>query len=1037
MSITQTAIERNRVTAVALVVIVAAGIFSFLSLPQSEDPGFIIRTAVVQTTFPGASPERVEQLVTDKLEKVIQEIPELDFVNSQSKTGVSLIWVNIREEYTDMRPIWDNLRRKVDKARPDLPESVIGPTVNDEFGDVFGVILTISGEGFDYREIKDIADEVRDELLFLPDVAKVEIFGAQDEQVFVEYNNAQLARYGISPLQLQQILESQNIIIPGGSLTTPFEKIVLEPSGNFETLEEIRRAIIQIPGRTELVNLEDLAEIRRGYVDPPNSMVRNPSGAALALAISMREGGNIVELGEQVRPLVERLHGYYPIGVDFDFVQFQPDVVSGLVDGFVANLYQAIGIVTLVMLFSLGLRTGLVVASLIPMAMLTTLLMMSFFSIGLDQMSIASLIIALGMLVDNAIVMSESIMVGMAAGKKPVPAAVEAATELRIPLLTSSLTTAAAFLPIYLAESSTGEYTAPLFKVVTITLLASWCLSLTMIPMLCAIFLRIKQQDGDEVFDSRFYRLYRGILTSLLRYKWLTLVAVAGVFFVAMMGFGLVPAIFFPPNDRATFTVEVELPVGTPIERTEVVVEEIEAFLKDQLVVGAWSETEDDGTPAGIVNWVSFVGDGGPKFTLSYNPGLASPEYAIMLVNASSRPSVDRLIPALERFTDSHFPDLKATIRPLSVGPPAWPPVEVRLSGRDTDVLFDLVDQVKAKMLDTPGTRLIDDDWGPRAKKVVVAVDEARAQRAGVSNQDVAISLQTYLDGIDITEYREGDQLIPVTLRSVAAGRFAIETLETPNVYSQATGASVPLSQVADVAVEWEPAKIRRRDRLRTVTISCATDPGVTAAEIDAQLVPWLEQESQDWGLGFGWEMGGENESSAEANASIAAKLPIAGLIILLLLVGQFNSLRRPAIILITIPLGIIGVVIGLLAAKSYFGFMTLLGVISLAGIVINNAIVLLDRIRIEIEENGLTPQQAILESGQRRLRPILLTTFTTIGGMLPLWWGGGSMWQPMAISIIFGLAFATMLTLGVVPVLYSIFFRVSFKDFQYGSRGE
>ncbi|MEE8526510.1 MAG: efflux RND transporter permease subunit, partial [Thermoanaerobaculia bacterium] len=839
----------------------------------------------------------------------------------------------------------------------------------------------------------------------------------------------------ISPLQLQQILESQNIIVPGGSLTTPYEKIVLEPSGNFETLDEIRRAVIQVPGSVELVTLEDLAQIRRGTIDPPASMARGPGGPVLALAISMREGGNIVELGEQVKPLVERLETYYPIGVDLEFVQFQPEVVSALVDGFVVNLYQAIAIVTLVMLFSLGLRTGLVVASLIPMAMLTTLLAMSFFSIGLDQMSIASLIIALGMLVDNAIVMSESIMVGMAEGKKPVPAAVDAAAELRIPLLTSSLTTAAAFLPIYLAESATGEYTAPLFKVVTITLIASWCLSLTMIPMLCAMFLKIEKQ-ADTGFDSRFYRRYRGVLAFLLRNKLLTLAGVAAVFLLAILGLGLVPNIFFPPNDRATFTLEIELPVGTPIERTAAVVEQIEAHIHDNFLAGDRSEggqgESEDGEPAGIVNWVSFIGNGGPKFTLGYNPGLASPEYAIMLVNATSRPAVDRLIPPLERFANDHFPDLKAIIRPLSQGPPAWPPVEVRISGRDTDVLFDLVDQVKAKMREIPGTRLIDDDWGPRAKKIVVAVDEARARRAGVSNQDVAISLQTHLDGIDITEYREDDQLIPVILRSVAAGRLALETLETPNVYSQATGTSVPLSQVADAEVVWEPAKVRRRDRLRTVTVSCATDPGVTAAEIDARLAPWLEQESESWDLGFGWEMGGANESSAKANRSIAEKLPIAGLIIVLLLVAQFNSLRRPAIILITIPLGIIGVVIGLLAAKSYFGFITLLGVISLSGIVINNAIVLLDRIRIEIEDNGLTPQQAIIESGQRRLRPILLTTFTTIGGMLPLWWGGGAMWQPMAISIIFGLAFATVLTLGVVPVLYSIFFRVSFKDFQY-----
>ena len=528
-----------------------------------------------------------------------------------------------------------------------------------------------------------------------------------------------------------------------------------------------------------------------------------------------------------------------------------------------------------------------------------------------------------------------------------------------------------------------------------------------------------------------------------LERRGLALATVAAIFLLALMGFGLVPNLFFPPNDRATFTTEVELPVGTPIERTAVVVEEIEDFIRDQLMVGAWPEAEkiswwarlrgQEGRPDGVINWGTFIGNGGPKFTLGYNPGLQSPEYGILLVNTVTRAAVDRVIPHLERFAGERYPDAKVTVRPLSNGPPAWPPVEIRLSGRDTDVLFDLVEQVKAKMREIPGTKLIDDDWGARSKKLVVEVDGPRARRAGVSNQDVAISLQTFLEGLETTEYREGDQLIPVTLRSVAAERHDIDKIETLNIYSQATGTSVPLKQVADVEVVWEPAQVKRRNRLRTVSVECGVEPGLTAAEVDAILGPWLVEEAASWAPGYGYEIGGENESSNEANASIGAKLPIAGLIIVMLLVSQFNSFRRPAIILITIPLGVIGVVIGLLVARSYFGFMTLLGIISLAGIVINNAIVLLDRIRIEIEEGSRSPQVAILESAQKRLRPILLTTCTTVGGMLPLWFGGGAMWEPMAISIIFGLTFATMLTLGVVPILYSLFFQVSFKGFEYG----
>jgi multidrug efflux pump subunit AcrB len=1021
VSLTSQALAKNRTTFTALAIILVGGLSAYRSLPRAEDPGFIIRTAVVITNFPGASPERVELLVTDKIEKAIQEIPELDVIRSQSKTGSSIIWVDIKEEYTEMRPIWDSLRRKVDRVRGDLPEGVSGPFVNDEFGDVFGIVIALTGDGFTYAELKNVADEVRDELLLIPDVAKVDIYGAQDERIFVEYNNARLAEYGISPIQLEQILASRNIVIPGGNITTGDERIVLEPTGNFESVDELKQTIIKLPGRDALIYLQDLAEVSRGYVDPPKTMMRANGIPALGLAVSMREGGNIIALGEAVRATIDRVKASYPIGIEFDYTQFQPDPVQKKVDDFAGSLLQAIAIVGLVMLLTLGLRTGFVVASLIPMAMIMALLVMSFFGIGLDQMSLASLIIALGMLVDNAIVMSESIMVMMQGGKSPVQSAVDSAHELMLPLLTSSLTTAAAFLPIYLAESAVGEYTAPIFLVVTITLLCSWLLALTMIPLLAVRFLRVNPAAGEQDFDTPFYRRYRGLLLAALRRPWHSLAAVLAVFVLALVGFRFIPVIFFPPNDRPTFSADLELPVGTPIEKTAAMVSVFDRFLSASLATGPDRET-------GITNWAAFIGEGAPRYLLPYAPEMAAPEYSYMILNATSRNIIEDLVAPMEAFANQSFPDLKATIRPLDLGPPAWPPIEVRVSGRDPDVLFHLVDQVKAQLREIPGTKLIDDNWGPRSKKIEVRVNQPRARRAGVTSQDIAVSLQTYLSGIDISEYREEDDVIPITMRSVAAERKDIDQLESLNVYAQATGRSVPLRQVADVQVVWQPAKILRYDRLKTVTVEAATDPGVTANEVTAKLRPWLEKQSQEWGLGYSWAFGGEQESSVKANASIMAKLPIAGLLILLLLVGQFNSFRRPAIILLTIPLGIIGVIFGLLVARSYFGFMTLLGIISLSGIVINNAIVLLDRIKIEIEENGLEPSKAVIEAAQKRLRPILLTTATTVGGLLPLWFGGGPMWEPMAIAIIFGLMFATMLTLGVVPVLYSLFFGVKYS---------
>ena len=1027
MSITESAIHNNRVTILVLLVILLGGIGAYLGLPRAEDPGFIVRTALVLTRWPGASPERVEQLVTDKLERVIQEMPELDFVSSQSRTGASYIYVNIKPEFSEMRPIWDSLRRKVDNARGDLPDGIIGPMVNDEFGDVFPVMLTLTADGFSYAEMKDVADDVREELLRLEEVAKVDVYGAQDERIFVEYNNARLSEVGLSPGQLKSILESRNVIIPGGSITLRPEEIVLEPSGNFESVDDLRRTLIQLPGRPDVVYLEDLADVRRGYVDPPRAIMRSSGVRCLGLSVSMRQGGNVIALGEQIRTVVARLESVYPIGVDFDLVLFQPAFVEEQVNGFVGNLLQAIAIVLAVMLLTLGPRTGLVVATLIPATMCATLFFMSLFGIGLDQISIAALIIALGMLVDNAIVMSESIMVQMAAGTPRLKAAVDSARELRIPLLTSSLTTSAAFLPIFLAESTTGEYTASLFKVVTIALLCSWILSLTMMPLLCMLFIKVKPAGGGDSYDTTFYVRYRAFLVGLLRRPVLSLLAVIGIFALSIFGMRYIPNIFFPPSDAPRMLAEFDLPVGTSIRETEATVESIEEFLDLELAATARSDGE------GFTSWSTYIGNqGGPRYRLSYDPTNAGSEHASMVLTATSREFIDTAIPSIEEFCRDNFPDLTAKLDPEALGPPVESPIQVRISGKDNDVIFGIADELKAWLNERHGTKNVRDDWGPRVKKLVVNVGQARARRAGVTSEDVAISLQSGLSGIQTTEYREGDKVIPITLRSVAADRQDIGKLESLNVYSQATGRSVPLKQIADVEVAWDASKILRRGRLRTVTVMCDVDPGIAPAAITGELIPWVENKTADWPFGTLYEMGGEIESSVEANESIGAKLPIAFFIILVLLMTQFNSARRTFIVLATIPLGLIGVCFGLLVAKSSFGFMTLLGVISLAGIIINNAIVLLDRIRLEIDENGLDPAHAVIESAQRRLRPILLTTATTVGGLLPLWFSGGPMWEPMAIAIIFGLTFATALTLGVVPLLYTLLFRVTFRGFEY-----
>ncbi|MEP2541279.1 MAG: efflux RND transporter permease subunit, partial [Kangiellaceae bacterium] len=627
-----------------------------------------------------------------------------------------------------------------------------------------------------------------------------------------------------------------------------------------------------------------------------------------------------------------------------------------------------------------------------------------------------ALIIALGMLVDNGIVMSENIMVQMGDGKKPIDAAIDSANELKLPLLTSSLTTAAAFLPIFLAESSTGEYTASLFKVVAITLLCSWLLSLTIIPLLCVHFLKVKVAKQD--FRSKFYSTYRSLLAVLLQNRWKTMVATMLLFVLSILGLQVIPKLFFPPSDRNYFKVELELPVGTRIEATERVAKEMEAYIANELKV-------NDVRKSGVTSWVTYVGSGGPRFLLTHNPKPISSNYSLMIINVTDYKHIERLMTEIETFAFNQFPDLLIKLRKIENGSPISNPVEVRIKGKETGQLFEIVDQVKEKMESINGLKAISDNWGMPIKKLQIEINQTRARRAGVSSKDIAISLQTGLSGLELTQYRESDDVIPVIMRTVENDRKNLRKLESLSVYSQASGVSVPLKQVADINVIWEPALILRRDRAKTVTVGAQIDSNTTASEAFLELRKWLDKERKSWPFGYSYEFGGEAESSQKANRSISEKLPIAIFIIILLLVAQFNSIRKSAIVLSTIPLGIIGVVFGLLIGQSFFGFMTLLGIISLAGIVINNAIVLLEKIKTELEDNPENLSGAIIQASQKRVRPILLTTATTVLGLIPLYLGGGEMWEPMALAIIGGLLFSTILTLGVVPVLYALLYKV------------
>ena len=1011
----------NKTTVYTLITLMTLyGVSAYFNLPKQQDPGFTIRAAVVTTRFPGASPQRVEQLVTDKIEKAIQEMPELDNVTSESQPGFSFVTANFKERYTDMRPIFDKLRRKIGDI-DDLPDGIPSPIVNDEYGDVFGSVYALTGDGFSYAELKDIADEIRDRLLKIDQIAKVEIQGVQDEEIYVEYNNARLKELGLAPQQLSQILGGVNIIQGGGNIRTGRERITLEPTGNYETLDDLRKTIIQLPGSSNIVHLEDIANIYRDYEDPPKSYASFNGQRAIILALSLREGGNILELGGLLDLEIPDIEADYPLGITLTPVFQQAWFVNNAIDKFANNLLQAVAIVIIIMLLFLGMRTGLIVATLLPVTIFVAFMLMKTFGITINQISLAALIIALGLLIDNAIVMAETILVRREQGEEAIPAAIAAGREMAIPLLTSSLTTTAAFLPIFLAESAVGEYTADIFKVVTIALLASWLLAMTLIPILTISFMRVKKSSDTDHFDSRFYRSYDNLLNTALHHRLLFLLLIVAIFYSAIFSLRFVPKVFIPPRTDPVITGNFSMPRGTAIETTKAIADDLENFISEYHYLHS---ADPKNTSGNVVRWATWLGESAPRYILSLNPGSSDPSAFNMVINTTSHLVIPETIKSVQDYAFDKYPDLEVQLRKLENGTPIPYPVVVRVSGPDIAELNNIMQPVKDKLWSTTGILSVNDDWGPRSKKLLIDINQARARRAGVTSEDVAVSLQAGLSGMELTQFREGDDLIPVTMRSIAGDRQDISKLDGLTVFSQSTGQNVPLRQVADINIAWQPGIIKRRSRDRTIAIQAQLLPGVTATDINSSFLPWLEEQSENWPRRYKYEIGGESETSGDANKAIADKLPIAGMIILLLLVAQFNNVRKPLIILMTIPLGLIGVIYGLLIAQSIFGFFTILGIISLSGIVINNAIVLIDRITLEINENKRTANDAIFTATKQRLRPILLTTATTIGGMLPLWISHDPMFETMSVTIIFGLLFATVLTLFVVPVLYSVFFR-------------
>lgn len=1031
MNITKLAIEKNRITIMLLLSVILAGLAIYSSLSRDSMPPYTVRIANIVTNFPGASPERVELLVTDKVEKVAQELPELKEVTSTSSTGLSVVTVTLKDEVKPeaMQAVWDRLRRKVTSI-DGLPQGLNPNLQDDGIGDVYGIVVGITTDGHSYAEMKEYADDIKDDLIKIPEAAKVELGGVQEERVFVEFDNARLKEYGLSSSQLQNIIAATNILSAGGAVVVGDQRIILEPTGNFNDVDDIKKILVPVKGGNQSVKLGDITTVRKSYIDPPIQKVRINGKDGVSLHVNLKKDANMILLGKKVNAVIAKWKKRLPIGLELTRISSLDTYIDDKIKGFVTNLLQAIGIVLAVMLLFLGMRTGFVIASLIPIVTITTLLIMGLMKIGLNQVTLAALIMALGMLVDNAIVVAETIMVKMEQGIKAKQAAIEAGSELFMPLLISTLTTSAAFLAFYMSPTSMGDIVGPIFVVITIALLSSWLIALTVITLFCYSFLRVKPQDPNNLdliarVILKLKNIYQGILQVALNHKAKVLILIFSVFFVALLGFNYVQFLFFPDSDRNMITVDINLPADTKIETTTEVVKKIEQYMKETLQVNTTRSI-------GVVEWSSYIGQGPESYDLGYSREEADSSYAHILVNTSSFSENNAVIEKLDAYGFENFPNAAIKVGALGSGG-GGVPVEIKLSGSEPDQLAKIAESIKIKLSGISGTKNIKDDWGPKSKKFLIEIDQNRAQAAGLSSQDIATSLKTTLDGFQTGEYREGDKSIPIIMRSDEGQQHTLASLETLNIYAQSSGKSVPLLQVADIIPQWQYSKIKRLDIVRTIGITSELRPEGNAANIVAEVKPWLEeQEKEVWPAGYVFKMGGDAENSAENMGSVIKYLPLSGFIIVLLLVIQFNSFRKMIMVVLTIPLGIIGVVIGLLIFQEPFGFMPFLGVVSLAGIVINNAIVLIDRIEVEIIEYQKTQQEAVISACIQRFRPIILATFTTILGLIPLYLSGGEMWEGMAVSIMVGLLFGTMITLVFLPVLYSVLYKVDFQGYAF-----
>ena len=1021
MNIARFSMKRPTTSWMLLLILLVGGALALQNIGRLEDPEFTLKQAMVITQYPGATAQQVEEEVTYRLENALQELGNIDHITSVSQPGLSQITVEMHSTLRkhQMPQVWDELRRKINDTRAQLPPGSKEPMVKDDFADVFGMTFAISGDGYSYQDIADYTDYLRRELVLVKGVGKVTVAGKQNEQVVVEASREKLANVGIPPAQLVNLLQTQNTVSDAGRVRIGHERIRIQTSGEFESVEELANLMISNPGAEERILLRDVASVSREYQDIPTHLVRYNGRDALWLALSFAEGVNVVEVGARVMERLEQLRFAQPVGMQIDKIYDQPAEVENSVNNFLINLAEAVIIVVIALLLSMGLRSGVLIGSVLLVTVLGSFIFMYLLDIQLQRVSLGALIIALGMLVDNAIVIAEGMLVGVRRGLSRIQAANEVVQQNMWPLLGATAIAIIAFAPIGLSADASGEYANSLFWVLFVSLLLSWFTAITLTPFLGNILFRrdararsALQQPEDEahVYSHWVFRGYRQLLLRFLHWRKTTLAVMLLLLVVAGYGFTTVKQSFFPPSTTPIAFVDLWYPQGTDIRATAQQVKQLEYYLQQR---------QDQG----IEFVATTIGQGAPRFTLTYMVEKSYESYAQLIIRTTDTEQMQLILQDFEQYLLTEQPDLEFKMKPLELGPTQLAKIEARFSGPDPVVLRQLADQARSIMAADSGVHNLRDNWRQRTKLLQPEFNQAAARRLGITKADVDALLKRNFDGQTVGVYRDGTELLPIVVRAPADERTDLDNWQELQIYSDALQRNLPLGQVVSaVHLLAEDNLILRRDRKRTLTVMADHDlfGEETPATVFARIRPQIEALPLPLGYDLSW--GGEHEASKKATGAVFSALPLAFVVMFIITVLLFSSIRQAGVLWTTVPLSLIGVTFGLVVTNQPFGFMALLGFLSLSGMLIKNGVVLLEQVRTELA-SGKAALTALVDAAVSRVRPVTMTAATTIVGMLPLLFD--DFFVSMAVVIMFGLGFATLLTLVVIPLMYAVVMRV------------